>query len=68
MSLFCKMKEFAVFLFIIGAFMVVHSVYSERFNELMESPRIEYKFLPRDIYYDQFFSDKYKNYYQDLFN
>ena len=41
MSLFCKMKEFAVFLFIIGAFMVVHSVYSERFNELMESPRSE---------------------------
>jgi hypothetical protein len=61
------MKEFAVFLFIVGAFMIVHSVYNERFNQILENPRVEYKFLPRDVYYDQFFTDKFKVYYKDLF-
>ena len=30
-------------------------------------PKIEYKFIPRDIYYDQFFTNQYENNYKHIF-
>ena len=62
------MKDFAIFLLIVGIFFVVQSVYAEKYKQLFATPRIKYKFLPRNVYYDQFFTNQYAAYNHDMFD
>jgi hypothetical protein len=61
------MKDFAIFLLILGIFLVVHAVYAEKYKRLAETPPVQYKFLPRDVYYDQFFTDQNSAYNSAMF-
>lgn len=60
------MKDLAVMLLMAGILLVVHAVYEEKARVARENPRIEYRFIPRDIYHDQFFTDKLAAYTKDL--
>lgn len=48
-----------------GTLLVVHAVYEERARVQKANPKIVYKFIPRDIYYDQFFSNKLEDFLRD---
>lgn len=48
-----------------GFFLVFMSLYNETLKVI---PKVEYKFIPRDIYYDQFFTDQYTAAYKPLFD
>ena len=61
------MKDFAIFLLVIGVFFIIQSIYAEKYKLLKNTPNIQYKFLPRDVYYDQFFTDQYSAYNKDMF-
>ena len=59
------MKDLAVLLLMAGALLVVHAVYEERSRVEKANPHVVYKFIPRDIYYDQFFSNKLDAFLKD---
>ena len=60
------MRDLAVLLLMAGVLLVVHAVYEERARIDRGNPKVVYKFIPRDIYYDQFFERKYDAYIKDL--
>lgn len=47
-----------------GFFLVFCSIYNETLRVI---PKVQYKFIPRDVYYDQFFTDQYNAAYKPLF-
>lgn len=61
------MKDFAIFILIIGIFFVVQSMYAEKYKLNVSTPDVQYKFLPRDVYYDQFFTNQYAAYNKAMF-
>lgn len=60
------MRDLAVLLLMAGVLLVVHAAYEERARIDRGNPKVVYKFIPRDIYYDQFFERKYDAYLKDL--
>lgn len=61
------MKDFALFIMIVGMFFVIHAIYSEKLKVVQQKPEIKHKFLPRDVYYDQFFTNQYSAYNKAMF-
>lgn len=61
------MKEFAIFLMLVGILVIVHSIYAEKFEELKSTPQSKYKFIPRSELYDQLYSQNYEKYNRALF-
>ena len=59
------MRDLAVLLLMAGVLLVVHAVYEERARVEKANPNVVYKFIPRDIYYDQFFSNKLDDFLKD---
>lgn len=58
-------RDLAWLLLLAGFFMVFVSLYNETLRVI---PKVEYKFLPRDVYYDQFFTNQYQAAYKPLFD
>ncbi len=62
------MKDLAMILFLAGVLLIIHSIYEEKNRLLKEIPKTDYKFIPRNIYFDQFFVDQQAVYNKDLFS
>lgn len=61
------MKDFALFVMIIGLFLIIHAIYAEKLKIIQQMPHVQHKFLPRDVYYDQFFTNQYSAYNKAMF-
>lgn len=48
------MKSVILFLLFLGLFLIVHNIYEGKLQEERKKKKIEYKFIPRSIYEDQF--------------
>ena len=51
------MKSIIILLLFCGMFMIIHGVYEQKFKELNDNPRVEYKFVPRTYYDEQLSSE-----------
>ena len=58
-------RDVGWFFAIVGTMLVMYAIMKEL---LIHRPKVEYRFLPRDMYYDQFFTNRYKTQYQPLFD
>ena len=47
------MKSFAVLALFVGMFMATVGIYEQRLREAAESPKVEYRFIPRTAYEEQ---------------
>jgi|LakMenEpi03Aug12_release.lakeMendotaPanAssembly.Ray.scaffolds.fasta_scaffold4138982_1 hypothetical protein len=47
------MRSIIFFLLVVGAFMVMHGIYEQKYKALEQNRRVEYKFLPRTYYEEQ---------------
>jgi hypothetical protein len=47
------MQSVIFFLVVIGAFMIMHGIYEQKYNAILQNRRIEYRFLPRTYYEEQ---------------
>ena len=48
------MKEIAMVLFFTGVILIMHGIYSQKFQALLKNPKKEYQFIPRSYYDEQF--------------
>jgi hypothetical protein len=61
------MRDLAIVLFVVGVLLVLHSVYTEKMKELAAQPKVEYRYIPRDVYYDSFFNESNMGQFKHLF-
>lgn len=63
------MNSIIVFLLFVGVFVIVHSIYEEKFRALKDNVRVEYRFIPRTFYEEQLseanVADKMKNMFEE---
>jgi hypothetical protein len=55
------MQLYIVILFVIGIFLILHGIYEERYRELQNNVQVEYRFIPRTYYEEQFFDNQFKS-------
>lgn len=63
------MKSIILFLFFLGVMMLIHGIYDQKYKNLKENIRVEYRFIPRTFYEEQLqenpnISNMFKNMFQ----
>lgn len=61
------MQSLVVLLLFVGMFVMVHSVYDEKFRSLENSGRVEYRFIPRTFYEEQLSNTDVKGKMRNMF-
>ena len=62
------MKSVIFFLFFVGFILVIHGIYEQKYNELKEKKRIEYRFIPRTYYEEQLGNSTVSANFKNMFN
>ena len=62
------MKAIIFFLVIIGAFMIMHGIYEQKYESILQNRRIEYRFLPRTYYEEQVAEVDVASRFKNMFN
>jgi hypothetical protein len=53
------MNLFVVILIVLGVFLIIHGIYEERYQELKQAVKVEYRFVPRSYYDEQLFDSQF---------
>jgi hypothetical protein len=48
--------------------MYIYGIYEQKYRELRENVKIEYRFIPRSYYDEQLFSSQFESKYSNLFS
>lgn len=62
------MQSVLLFMFFIGIFLIVNSIYQQKYSSLKDNVRIEYRFIPRTYYEEQLESNNVSGIYKSLFD
>lgn len=62
------MHAIIFFMIVIGAFMIMHGIYEQKYNAIMKNRRIEYRFLPRTYYEEQIAETDVASKFKNVFN
>jgi hypothetical protein len=61
------MKVVILLFFIAGVFLIVHALYDEKFKELSNKTKVEYRFVPRSYYDEQLFDNQFQSKVSPIF-
>jgi hypothetical protein len=62
------MKLFIVIIFFVGVLMIINGIYEERYKEMKNKVKVEYRFIPRSYYDEQIFSNQFQSKFSNLFD
>lgn len=62
------MRSIIIFLFCIGIFLIIHSIYEQKFQSLKKNVRVEYRFIPRTFYEEQLNSAPTSSMFKNMFD
>lgn len=62
------MKALILFLFFVGMILIIHGIYDQKYNELKDNVRVEYRFIPRSYYEEQLQSSTVSAQFKNMFN
>jgi hypothetical protein len=51
-----------------GIIMIIYGIYEERYQEIKNDVRVEYRFVPRTYYEEQLFDNQFKSKVSSIFN
>jgi hypothetical protein len=55
-------------LLLTGIILIIYGIYEERYQEIKNDVRVEYRFVPRTYYEEQLFDDQFKSKVSSVFN
>lgn len=61
------MKSLIIFLFCFGIFLIIHSIYEQKYQALKKNIRIEYRFIPRTYYEEQLSNSQVSSIFKNMF-
>jgi len=61
------MKSVIIFLFFIGCILIIHGIYEQKYNELKNKLRVEYRFIPRTYYEEQLANSTVSSQFKNMF-
>ncbi len=62
------MRSIIIFLFCFGIFLIIHSIYEQKYQALKKNVRVEYRFIPRTYYEEQLSSTPVSSMYKNMFD
>jgi hypothetical protein len=62
------MRFLILLTFFIGAIMYIYGIYEQKYRELRDNVKIEYRFIPRSYYDEQLFASQFESKYSNLFS
>jgi hypothetical protein len=62
------MKSVIFFLFFVGLILIIHGIYDQKYNELKNNMRVEYRFIPRTYYDEQLSKSTVSSNFKNMFN
>lgn len=62
------MKTVVIFLFSLGIFLIIHSIYEQKYQALKSNTRVEYRFIPRTFYEEQLANTPVTSLYKNMFD
>lgn len=62
------MRSVIIFLFCVGIFMIIHSIYEQKYQALKSNVRVEYRFIPRTYYEEQLANTPVTSMYKNMFD
>lgn len=61
------MQSILLFMFFIGIFLIVNSIYQQKFSSLKDNVRVEYRFIPKTYYEEQLESNNVSGTFKSIF-
>lgn len=62
------MRSVIIFLFCLGVFFIIHSIYEQKYQALKKNVHVEYRFIPRTYYEEQLNSTPVSSMYKNMFD
>lgn len=62
------MRSIIIFLFCVGIFLIIHSIYEQKFQSIKKNTRVEYRFIPRTFYEEQLASAPTSSMFKNMFD
>lgn len=62
------MKSVIFFLMFVGMILIMHGIYDQKYNELKNNMRVEYRFIPRTFYEEQLGNSTVSSNFKNMFN
>lgn len=62
------MKAVILFLLFIGFILIIHGIYEQKYNELKDNMRVEYRFIPRTYYEEQLSNSTVSSQFKNMFS
>lgn len=62
------MKSVIFFLFFVGMILIIHGIYDQKYKELQNNLRVEYRFIPRTYYEEQLGNSTVSANFKNMFN
>ena len=62
------MQSVLLFGFFIGIFLIVHTIYQQKYESLKKNVRVEYRFIPKTYYETQLGSDTVSADFKNMFS
>jgi hypothetical protein len=62
------MKTFIIFLFVLGLFLIINSIYKQKYDALKKNIHIQYRFIPRTYLEEQIENTNVSGIFKNDFN
>lgn len=62
------MKSVIFFVMFVGMILIIHGIYDQKYNELKNNMRVEYRFIPRTFYEEQLANSTVSSNFKNMFN
>lgn len=62
------MKSVIFFLMFVGMILIIHGIYDQKYKELENNMRVEYRFIPRTYYEEQLANSSVSSHFKNMFN
>ncbi len=63
-----NMQSILLFMFFIGIFIIVNSIYQQKYSSLKDNVRVEYRFIPKTYYEEQLSENNVSSTFKTLFD
>jgi len=62
------MKSLILFFFCLGVFLIIQSIYEQKYQALKKNVRVEYRFIPRTYYEEQLANVPVTSMFKNMFD
>ena len=62
------MRSIIIFFFCLGIFLIIHSIYEQKYTALKKNVRVEYRFIPKTYYEEQLAQAPESSLFKNMFD